>query len=184
MFTNRALYEAVVELRQAQAENPRLLEAYLLALWALAEPHSQAPELDPQKFLELLTTAFTALAPAFDETWRAQYAAAPETLPGFAGWAATLRCQVVDLHEMAEQGQLENPYRYFGLSAPRGAYWFNFDPGTYLECATVGTFGGWEPTDATGRVALTENYKATTRTISAVSWEVFQKFLEMGQFYE
>ena len=48
---------------------------------------------------------------------------------------------------MAANGQLADDQRYFGIDSPRGGRWYNFDPAGYLECATVGTFGGWDGED-------------------------------------
>jgi hypothetical protein len=102
---------------------------------------------------------------------------------------------------MAERGLLDNEMRYFGLNAPRGSRWYNFDPCTFLECATAGSFGGWRPGDDTGReyvpgpvAALGEDGRLTSRDprdipnpvvpIAAVSWEKFRDFLGDGQWYE
>jgi hypothetical protein len=38
-----------------------------------------------------------------------------------------------------------------GIDSPRGQRWYHFDPRTFLECATAGSYGGWQPGDETGR---------------------------------
>src|SRR5262249_46794018 len=120
---------------------------------------------------------------------------------GFVGWEARLIRQVVDLREMAEGGMLDNELCYFGINAPRGPRWYNFDPCTFLECATAGTYGGWQPGDATGRAyvpgpvaVLGEDGRLTTRDprevpaprvpVLEVSWDDFCHFLGNGQWYE
>jgi hypothetical protein len=52
---------------------------------------------------------------------------------------------------MEAAGTADNEYRYFGVKAPRRSTWYNFDIGTYVECAMAGTYGGWQPDDSTGR---------------------------------
>jgi hypothetical protein len=102
---------------------------------------------------------------------------------------------------MAEQGILADKFRDFGVESPKGSRWYNFDPCTFLECATTGTFGGWEPGDETGRrfvqgpvAVLTED--GTLRDadpreeerevvpLPGVTWKVFWNFLGAGQWYE
>ena len=102
---------------------------------------------------------------------------------------------------MRKAGTLESEYRYFGLDAPSGRHWCNFDPCTFLECAVDGTFGGWQPGDTTGRDYVPGNVAvfdargritavnpwdidSPTYEITAVSWEKFADFLWAGQSYE
>ncbi len=96
---------------------------------------------------------------------------------------------------------LDNEHRYFGVQSPRGSYWFNFDPCTYCECATVGSFGGWQGDDDSGRmyvpgeVAVTNESGEITTCIPEdvdnpiyimpkITWEDFSAFLSDGQLYE
>src|SRR6185437_15874918 len=90
-----------------------------------------------EAFARMLADAFTAEPQPFYEDWRTQYPSLDKEEHVFAGWEATLIRQVVDLREMDEVGTLKNEYRYFGVPAPRGAYWYNFDPSTFLECGVV-----------------------------------------------
>ncbi|MEM8534122.1 MAG: hypothetical protein AAGF95_24965, partial [Chloroflexota bacterium] len=109
--------------------------------------------------------------------------------------------QIVDLREMAENGVFANQYRYFGVNAPRGSRWYNFDSVGYLECAMAGTFGGWEPGDTSGREfvpgtvavladdgsiqdANSEDIPRDHHEISTVSWEELKDFIICGQIYE
>jgi hypothetical protein len=199
-WTNRDLYRAVSELTATQRDNPRGLEEYLRALGALAREFRDRPALAVDDFVRLLAAAFTATAPPFDESWRPRYGEGREQ-QGFWGWEATLRDQVVDLREMAESGVLGNDLRYFGVNSPRGRRWYNFDPCTYLECATAGSYGGWRPGDDTGRdyvpgpvAVMREDGQIRSCDprdvpdpvvpIPVVSWDDFRCFLNQGQYYE
>jgi hypothetical protein len=149
--------------------------------------------------LELLTKAFSAEPLTFDESWRKQDY--DSKLVGFAAWHNRIIYQIVDLREMAEKGTLEDKMRYFGIDAPRGARWYNFDPCAFLESGMAGTFGGWQEGDDTGRgyvpgpvAVLDEAGNIATADprdiddpiteLKAISWEDFQEFLWMGQSYE
>ena len=197
--TNRDLYLTIAELVKVEALAGRSLEEYLRALWQLGVEWQSRAALSGADFVDLLTRAASADVPPFDEAWRATYAAGAGD--GFAGWQAAILQQIVDLHEMAEQGTLQNDYRYFGVSAPRGAWWYNFDPATFLECATTGAYGGWEPGDDTGRrlvpgpVAVINEagqleLKAPDEIpnpivrLDSITWDDFHSFLEYGQMYE
>ena len=203
-MTNQELYRAIGELGERYAASGRALEQYLSALLGLARQHccESVPEsLSPFDFIRLLSEAFTAEPLTFEAKWREEYSALNAELPGYAGWEAVLLQQVVDLREMDEAGTLDNPHRYFGVNAPRGSKWVNFDPVTYLECAMAGSFGGWEPTESTGRqfvpgqVAIMDSQgnvqsvdpQSVERPIvmlTQISWEEFQEFLVCGQTYE
>lgn len=172
--TNRDLYLALADLSAKTDAGDRGLEEYLRALWGLARAYRDRTALSGDELLGLLARALTEPAPPFDEGWRAAYerdfAPAFAPLPPLAAWEARVLRQVVDLREMDEQGSLRNELRYLGIDSPRGARWYNFDPTTFLECAAVGTFGGWEGGD--------------DRPLPALSWDVFRDFLNNGQSYE
>lgn len=199
-MTNRELYQFIGELVQRDASSTRTLEQYLLALLGLTRHSQDQSALAPSDFSRLLADAFTAAPLAFDSAWREQYESLDRTWPGFAGWEAKIIRQIVDLREMDEAGTLQDEQRYFGVNAPRGARWYNFDPGTFLECAMAGSLGGWEPDDDTGRefvpgqVAVMgpdgiqsvnpQDIERPIVDISEMSWEQFQDFLISGQIYE
>jgi hypothetical protein len=199
--SNRDLYLAVAGLIERHRAGERGLEEYLRALWRLAQGCRDRPALAVTEFIDLLDGAFTLPAAPFEEAWRSRHAQEGTITTGFAGWEARLVRQVVDLREMAERGLLDNEMRYFGINAPRGSRWYNFDPCTFLECATAGSFGGWQPGDDTGReyvpgpvAVLGEDGRLTSRDprdipnpvvpLVAVSWEKFRDFLGDGQWYE
>jgi len=103
-----------------------------------------------------VSSSFTRDIPAFNPDWRDQYDKLSHDRNDYAGFRATLIRQIVDLREMDDNSTLKNEQRYFGMSAPRKSYWYNFDPIGYLECAMAGSFGGWEPGDETGRQFVPE----------------------------
>jgi hypothetical protein len=199
--TNRELYLAIGVLGERYKSSDRSLEHYLLALYGLARPFETQQAIPLFDFHRVLSAAFTVDPVAFDASWREAYDTFNPDCPGFDGWRALIIRQIVDLREMAETEVLTNEYRYFGISAPRGSYWFNFDPVPYIECATAGSLGGWEPDDATGRqfvpgqVALMDANGAVRTAdpetiarpvfqIASLSWDEFKDFLECGQTYE
>jgi hypothetical protein len=199
--TNRDLYLAVADLMGRHRDTARPLEEYLLALWTAGRVVRDRPALSADEFVGLLSDAFTRPAPVFDEGWRDRYDRDHDELPGFDGWEARLVRQVVDLREMRECGMLADKHRYFGIDAPRGGRWYNFDPCTFLECGMAGTFGGWEPDDDTGReyvpgpvAVMGDDGQITScdprdvpnpvAAVHEVSWDEFQSFLDDGQRYE
>lgn len=198
-MTNRDFYLAVTAFQTAPCGSNRSLEGYLLALRQLCVPLASTPALSGEAFLHLLEAAFTSEAPPFVEEWRSR--TFTEDIPGFTGFEACLMRQVVDLREMAENGLLENEYRYFGIDSPRGLRWYNFDPRGFLECAVEGQYGGWDPEDDTGRVHVPgpvlvagengelsscapEDIERPVEEIACVTWDEFRDFLFCGQCYE
>jgi hypothetical protein len=201
LHTNRDLYSFIAGLVGEREKHDRSLEEYLRALWAAGSAHREADALSLSCFAGLLETALRAEAPPFDRAWLAMDRGALAGVTGFALWERVIRAQIVDLHEMAQQGLLANELRYFGIDAPRGARWYNFDPFTFLECGVAGTFGGWEPGDATGRdyvpgpVAVLDEQGRVTAVdprsieepvdeLATITWDMFADFLESGQTYE
>lgn len=120
-----------------------------------------------------------------------------------------LRSQILDMQDAARTGVLNDEYRYFGTTVERcghheratSDHWFNFDPATFIECGIVGTFGGWEDSDDTGRELVPGDVAGIgtdgeITTVSAeecvdevvpldvLSWSVIADFLWAGQHYE
>lgn len=200
--TNRDLCLFVADLLEASANNARPLEDYLLALWRLASPHRSHDGLDLPTFTHLLEAALTEEPSSFESAWAEMHRYRDrEHLVGFPRWAQTIAGQIVDLHEMAATGALADEYRYFGIDAPRGSRWFNFDPLKYLECAAAGTFEAWREGDPTARtyvpgpVAVLDDKGHITsadpreipeRTVELklITWDLFARFLVCGQIYE
>jgi hypothetical protein len=199
--TNRDLYLFVADLCQKHADNDRTLEDYLKALWQLGSAEQARGPLPLPRFAALLDEALRAHAPPFDPSWSQSYRRDPHGLDGYAHWEQTILGQIVDLHEMREAGTLADDLRYFGVDAPRGLRWYNFDPLTFLECAVAGTFDGWQSGDPTGRVhvpgpvavldgtgrissADPAELDEPTVAVDPISWDTFAEFLGSGQWYE
>jgi hypothetical protein len=141
------------------SSDDRSLEEYLRALWRLGCAHRAEDALPRRTFEDLLDEARRAAAPPFDQGWAVGYGDRERS--GHARWERTILDQIVDLHEMAEVGNLANELRYFGIASPRGSDWYNFDPDLFLDCA------------------------ACCRDIGeVVSWDDFATFLWFGQHYE
>lgn len=188
--TNQELYAHVVELARRPA--PRPLEEYLRALATLAAPLGDRADLSLDELGSLLERALSAPAPPFDASWERERD---------VSWQETLRRQVVDLRELEASGQLADEQRYFGIDAPGGGRWYNFDVGSYLECGVQGAFGGWTPEENDGRVLVPgkvavldqagqivavdpEELDRPEQPLERVSWEDFERLLWAGQSYE
>jgi hypothetical protein len=197
--TNRDLYLAVSQLIKQEDKNQRSLETYLLALLSLGQDYQHHKTLTPDEFLGLLSKAFYTMPLPFDDVWRKQDY--DPKLEGYAAWRHRIIYQIVDLREIAENNSLNDNMRYFGIDAPRGARWYNFDPCTYLEGGLAGTFGGWEEGDDTGRVyvpgpvavlgdagkiesADPRDLDYSIVLLEAISWRDFCNFLIDGHSYE
>jgi hypothetical protein len=192
--TNRDLYLFIASLRDQAGGASRNLEEYLRALWHLGSGHRATEQLSLESFAQLLAASFAVEVPAFDPAWRSL----ADARAGFLRW--TILLQIVDLREMSEAGMLADQFRYLGIDAPRGSWWYNFDPLTYLECAAAGSFGGWQEGDDTGRRAVSGHIAAFDQDghivsvdprkldpvceIPHVGWDAFADFLNLGQSYE
>lgn len=197
--TNRDLYLFLAALTERCGD--RTLEDYLKALWRLAQPDQHQTALTLPRFAALLEQALTAEPPPFDPAWAQAYLQTPTAEAGHPRWQQIILRQIVDLHEMAQTGDLADEQRGFGLDAPRGLRWYNFEPAGFLECAGAGSFAGWregDPTDrclVPGPVAVIDEHGQLTTAdprdleepiveLAAISWDDFAGFLEAGQFYE
>lgn len=167
MQTNRELYSFVAELAARHRVGQRSLESYLQAMWGLARAHPSRAHWSLAEFEELLAASFVEPAPSVDERWLEP---PPESASSFDRWQHAIVRQVVDLREMGEAGLLISELRYYGLDAPRGGRWYNFDTCSYLESATAGTFGGLMPDDDS--------------EFTTLDWDRFVEFLVAGASYE
>lgn len=196
-MTNRELYLRVAKVAARAHGAGRELEAYLRAVLGVCRGMREMEALTCEGFVEVLEAALTAEAVEVEAGWRSM---AVQGLAGFAAFEGRLQKQVMDLREMRAAGVFENRERYFGVFAPSGARWYNFDVATFLECGAVGTFGGWEPGDegdrelVPGEVAVMgeEGIEAVPAAeverpvfaVGGVDWETLRMFLGMGQSYE
>lgn len=199
--TNRDLYLAIEALSQQHRDCDRSLEIYLLSVLDRSTAFADLDSLRLTEFYELIAAGFAGTPAPFDEAWRDGYDDLPHEDGGYIGWQAMVIRQIVDLREMEECGTLQNEMRFFGISAPRESYWYNFDPPGYLECAMTGSFGGWQPGDDTGREyvpgpvavmgedgsiqsANPEELVNPIYEMPVVSWEQVKEFVICGQVYE
>ena len=196
--SNRGLYLFVRNLITRRRAMELSLRSYLGNLWAIADQWREKPAIPVCRFAGMLDAAFDE-----DELPRRDVGdrQITKTVDGFSEWNETIVTQIKDLGEMKVAGVFDNEYRYFGLTAPSGAYWYNFDVFTYLECAAVGAFGGWQPGDGAGRgyvpgkVAVIdgsgsvvskypEDIEEPVVTLTEITWQEFEEFLRCGQDYE
>jgi hypothetical protein len=196
MKTNRDLYKGIESLIHQNRDQPALsLEAYLSNLLRRMGPMAHKEALSLDEFFQLLQDSF-------DDSRGVSEEIATETIPpAFQELKEALVRQIQDLHAMAENKQLEDPHRYFGITAPSGQYWYNFDPYAYLECGAAGSIGGWEEGDDTGRMYVPGQvvYLDTDGKLNScdpqdldrppiempvITWEMFADFVWCGQNYE
>lgn len=194
--TNRDLYCAVTAALQHRAQSQRSLDVYLSRLRELVAGREGAP-MTADEFAAIRDAAFIGPAPEADITGLRELAS-NERIPA---WQRRLAQQIVDLREMADAGTLEDEYRNFGVNAPSGGRWYNFDPHTFIECGLTGSFGGWAPGDTTGReyvpgrVAVLDEHGQLTSAnpedteepvvpMPTISWDDLANFLWAGQYYE
>jgi hypothetical protein len=190
--TNRDLYKSIEGLLQERKEQPLpSLEAYLTALIGRAGQFANKESISLDEFFSLLRDAFDGPG----------VTARSSATAGFLNWQLLIEKQIEDLQQMARNGQLQDKYRYFGIDAPSGRRWFNFDPQTYIECGAAGSLGGWEEGDKTGRSYVPGKVAYTTPEgaietcdprdldrppveIPQITWEKFSDFAWCGQNYE
>ncbi len=142
--TNRDLYRAVCELRKKCETNVPDLRLYLERVLISSCELSKKNELNLPELFELLESGFHETGD-MPEGWENACA------EHFEAWVDSVSFQIIDLQKMAESGALQDPQRYFGLPGPRGIYWNNFGPLTFLECGVAGFFDGWAPGEDSGR---------------------------------
>ncbi len=187
------LYVRVAALLQLRAGDAPPLIDYLRQLQARAEPLGGRDGLSLPEFIELLELSF---GPAPE---RQQLTASAQ--PGYQSWRTRLDAQIHDLQQMAESGALSSDLRYYGLDAPSGARWYNFDPRSFLECAAAGCTRSPDPVPdveredadpslAAGPDRITRNVADDIDPRVAASdrdiwtWEMLIRFLDAGQMYE
>ncbi|MCP4131744.1 MAG: hypothetical protein GY754_12265 [bacterium] len=198
-ITNTDIYSTLSKLLKLHQDSERTLSDYLSSLWYGCGKFQHSTGLKPGEFLQQLSLAFTGQVPEFSDDFLNKYR--HKEPAGFHLWEARILFQINDLREMKKAGVFENDQKYFGVDAPSGARWYNFDPITYLECAAAGSIGGWTPEPDSGRMQVpgkvavfneegemelveAEELEEPVVEIDEISWDDFTDFLEMGQMYE
>ncbi len=190
--TNRELYLFGTEFARSRAATQPELIDYLRHLRRAANALRDRSGLTLHEFAKLLRSGYEPSAGSERP---------PAAHAQFALWDATLADQIRDLEQMRAAGVLDNEYRYFGVDAPSGARWYNFDPASFVECGLCGSLGGWEAGDEGGRdyvpglVAVPgpggtvdavdpREIESPTFAIDRLGWGELSEFLRAGQAYE
>lgn len=146
------------------------LEEYLRSLWGLIQMNRES-EITFSLLGQLLHDAFVNEPPPFDESWLIFENPPDITLDekdahytDFSILQQMICYQIADLHRMKQAGILDKPYLALGADSPTGNRWFNFDPISYLRCATA---------------SMVKNLSATT-----CNWQDLTLLLWLGQIYE
>ncbi|MBK7825383.1 hypothetical protein [Nannocystis sp.] len=181
--SNRDLYTCLTALKVL-----RDLESYLRALLGLgrefASRHGER-EPSPDEVAALFIAAASAPAIELEPAWLERPPPWQEPRPhGRDRFEAILVHQIADLQAMRRRGQLEDSNRYFGLDAPSGARWYNFDPSSYLECGASGSVGGWADDAELLLVTPPEPVPDDDESRRALGWDGVCDLLVCGQIYE
>jgi hypothetical protein len=189
--TNRDLYRFVTAMVAARSSSTRSLDDYLRAMLRRVIALRGRPELTPREFVDLVIGAFDDQPLPFELAWSTAELPVDETAPTQRDVEHKLVRQIVDVRELAAAGAMRRDDRYFGVDAPRGNHWTNFDPATFVECGMQGAFGGWSTADETGRRRVVESSPVDSGSIvqrfvpiTHVTWEDVLAFLRCGQEYE
>ncbi len=190
--TNRDLYRFVAELKAQHQQNQPPLRDYLVALRTLATQHASEEGITLTQLAALLSGAFFA-QPEGDIK--------EDTCGDFQAWQTYVTKQISDLDDMKAAGLLNDENRSFGVDSPNGTRWFNFEPCSFLNCAVVGSVGGWDRGNEgtktlvpgqvidlsdTSVVISNESNEAedTVFEMETFTWGDFEDFLWAGQTYE
>jgi len=162
-FKPNEIYGRVIEIG-ADAPRDVTLERFLSSFRALVATTS-ADAIEVSRFFDFLAAA-AGLAPLDESMTPADDAVGP------GDRVSVLRLldqQIDDLSAMTANGQLADERRYFGLDAPSGRRWFNFDVHSFFECADTASFHSLDPDGD---------------EMEHLSWCDVETFLIHGQMYE
>lgn len=197
LSSNRDFYKSIgVLTKEKNTENCVDLETFLKSLLVRSLEFRERQSLTLNEFFTLLEASFEPspsldLSPPSDDDEKS----------GFEGWKSLIERQIKDLQDMRRNKSLFSELAYFGIDAPSGQRWYNFNPLNFLECATVGTLGGWEEGDDTGRIYVPgevavmndkgeiegrdpRSIEEPTVEIQSLTWDDLKDFLWNGQCYE
>ena len=162
----------VRDLSRQAAQYLGSLEEYLRCVLSVAIAHQEEPP-TWRLLAQVLADGLTAPPQPFDLAWLGN-TEPPELVwqrplvsaDGFASAQSMLHYQIANLHRMAENGTINDPFRYGGIDSPTSHSWYNFDPETFIECSSSG---------------MEDNHGIGT---AEGSWEAFTIILWLGQIYE
>lgn len=162
----------------------RDLETYLLALLKLVEQEREQI-LTTDLLLKLLQDACTSKPKKFNVEWLKIKDAPDENtfidsktnsstdktiisdIGEFYYSMTVLKFQIAELHKMKGK-QLDNESKYEGIDSETGNRWYNFDPGSILDC---------------GMRCFMDHVRDDDKEFE-VSWRTLGDLLEMGRIYE
>ncbi len=177
------LYKCVAKFRDTQTN--RDLEEYLLALYKIVQENKDSI-FTIQLAVNMLEKAFTAEPAEFKEEWL-EITESPQTnamsrkftnpeikdeidktrvrnISDYNYTLEVIKFQIAELHKMRGK-QLEDEFKYFGITSETGHSWYNFDPIGNLECGT------------SCMLAHNEN-------VANIDWTFIGDLLEDGRVYE
>jgi hypothetical protein len=164
-FKPNELYGRVIEIG-AMAPKDLTLESFLATFRSYVENGPLSP-LSVMTFLDFLSAA--ARLSALPEGRQSKCEPTVYELAERERVIEVLARQIEDLRAMAENGQLGDPKRYFGIDAPSGQRWFNLDVHAFFECAATGSFHTLDPDG---------------EELEFLPWRAVESFLWFGQAYE
>lgn len=162
----------------------RDLETYLLALLKLVEQEREQI-LTADLLLKLLQDACTSKPKKFNVEWlkikdapdentfinsktnSSTYKTIISDIGEFYYSITVLKFQIAELHKMKGK-QLDDEWKYDGIDSETGNRWYNFDPGSILDC---------------GMRCFMDHNKDDDQEFE-VSWRTLGDLLEMGRIYE
>ncbi len=188
-LTNRTLYLSATKALTRNESSERELADYLRCLAHLLAARCQDGTVGQEDFVAALEAAFHTEVPA------------PGPVPTTEPWLQLLQRQVIDLAQLERDGRLSDPMRSFGIDAAKGGRWYNFTPHSFVECALVGAFGGWEDGDEGDRVLVRgpvavmgedgevttvnpEDLESDVEPLERLDAEALEDFFICGQTYE
>lgn len=147
------------------------LKEYLLGILHIAKDYD-VKRINILEFIRILDKAFTIPANSNISVEQHHITKPPindEQDDGFEIFKDTIFFQINDLNCMeSDESMRRNELIYFGVDSSNGNRWYNFDPLTYLECAS----------------AWLGDYYGEDMYMEYISWGLFARFLEMGRLYE
>lgn len=181
MKTYDDLFGGLSEIVEHYREQPLpKLEDFLASLLRRASCFANRDFFELEEFFHLVRDSFEG--PGDDR----EVVSEEDYVSGFAVWKAEMEAQIRDLRDMAENGQLENKYRYSGITSPRGRSWYNFDPASYIDCAMSGAWcnGDYGDDEYIPTKSDPDEPHGPKPSHPAITWHDFDSFIWCGRIYE